>query len=76
MDRKADTPQSVETTGPGVRMAYRFSAESLDIRLAGDPVVLVHGLSVSSGYMVPTMRALTEQEGKDVCARFARFWQK
>ena len=47
----------------GTRMHYRFSRPTSDpfpftSSSPSYPIVLVHGLSVSSGYMVPTMRAL------------------
>ena len=57
MTRDGRTPASAWATVCGARMHYRFSTEAAPSAHAY-PVVLVHGLSVSSAYMRPTMRAL------------------
>jgi 2-hydroxy-6-oxonona-2,4-dienedioate hydrolase len=50
-------PRSARATVRGIQMYYRFSATASE-SVPAYPIVLVHGLGVSSGYMVPTMRAL------------------
>lgn len=63
MSPNDDSPRSAWVTIRGTHMHYRFSRSAGDTTRVtspspGCPIVLVHGLSVSSGYMVPTMRAL------------------
>jgi 2-hydroxy-6-oxonona-2,4-dienedioate hydrolase len=57
MMRDDCTPASAWATVRGVRMHYRFSSDAVTLAPML-PVVLVHGLSVSSAYLLPTMRAL------------------